>query len=249
MELQMGTVPNDAEFVVFVGDLRASGPTCVRSDYERASNILKLSRAPVFALIGDNDWTDCPNRDEGLSLWNEYFLNFDTHWNHKFNVQRQTGRPENFSFQNKGSLFIGLNIVGGLPRSAYVDEWNARLTDEVNWSMDLIRSYKSSTTGTGRIVIFGHANPNSSHDPFFIPLAAFIQNELQNKIPIMYINGDQHMWVYTTNFYNQVSFQRITVTGLGVDPLLKVNVVADGQFLPTDQAITYDRRLSSTFRS
>lgn len=109
--------------------------------------------------------------------------------------------------------------------------------------MKLIRSYNRPSTTTGRVVIFGHANPNSLHKPFFHPIKTFIRDELKDTIPILYLNGDQHKWKYEPNFYGRPAFLRITVTGLAVDPLLKVTVTADGQFVDPQLAYAIDRRL------
>lgn len=76
----MRSLPSDAEFLVHVGDIRdASDRTnCTNSEYEAAAEILKLSPAPVLVVPGDNEWTDCPNVDEGWRLWNFHFLNFES---------------------------------------------------------------------------------------------------------------------------------------------------------------------------
>jgi hypothetical protein len=243
-EQQMRDVPADAEFVIHMGDLRKAHPdlTCVKEEYDEVAQIMRLSHAPVFIVIGDNDWTDCPNQAEGLQLWEDEFVGFESrYWNHTFDIQRQSGYPGNFAFTHKGTLFIGLNIVGG---NVYDEvEWQNRLTDESDWTIELIRTYNSTSDDVGRVVIFAHANPNSNHDAYFDPVTAFIENELQNQIPILYLNGDGHYWDVQQSFYHQPAFFRIMVTGLGVDPLLKVAVTADGQYVDPQNAFAYDRRL------
>jgi len=63
LTVQMSSIPEDAEFVVHVGDIRKAveGRYCRRPEYEEAASILRLSHAPVFVLLGDNDWNDCAN--------------------------------------------------------------------------------------------------------------------------------------------------------------------------------------------
>lgn len=133
----------------------------------------------------DNDWTDCENRQEGKELWEEHFIGFESkYWNHTFNIQRQPDYPQNFAFQHKGSLFVGLNIIGGDIHD--LEEWSKRLTDEVEWLKYLIREYvKKIAPAVGRVVIFGHANLNHNHRAFENPLVDFIQDELQNGLPIL----------------------------------------------------------------
>lgn len=246
LERQMLDVPDDAEFVIHVGDIRQAGPTkkCVAREYKDVAALFQLSRAPVFVILGDNDWIDCPNQDEGLQHWNHEFVGFESkHWNHTFDIQRHVGYPSNFAFVHKGTLFIGLNMVGD--RETDVIEMMTRFTDQSLWTMELIRSYQRSIENVGRIVIFGHANPNPITRPFFRPLRAFIKNELQSSVPILYINGDAHRWMYQPNFYDEPSLMRITVTGLVVDPLLKVTIAADGKYLDPPDAFVIDRRLSN----
>ena len=184
---QMQDLPGDAEFLVHVGDLRSAAgkPRCERSDYEDVSDILRLSHAPVFMLIGDNDWTDCPNQDEGLALFEEYFVGFEgRYWSHDFDIQRQSGYPNNFAFVHKGTLYVGLNLVGGSVHDS--SEWQRRLWDEVEWLKDLVRDYRSSISPlVGRVVIFGHAEFTSNHDDFVEPLDDFIYDELNNGLPML----------------------------------------------------------------
>jgi hypothetical protein len=248
----MKSIPKDAEFVVFVGDLRKAGETliCRREEYDNVARLFRFSPVPVFVLIGDNDSNDCPNIADGLQYWNDAFLNFESrYWNLTYPIRRQEGYPDNFAFTYKKTLFIGLNIIGGLTRNTM--EWEVRLSAEAMWTINVIRDYMSllrqliddTTSTVGRIVIFGHADPGGRHAPFFQPLASFINNELQNKVPILYVNGDKHEWTYTTSFYGQPSWLRIGVQGLASDPLLKVTIDGNGKATDPVQAFVVDRRL------
>lgn len=249
--VQMAAVPADAEFVVHIGDLRRASPriSCEQPQYQAAAAILRLSHAaaPVFVIIGDNDWTDCPNQAQGLQLWQDEFVAFDSkYWNHSFAIQRQPGRPYNFCFEHKGTLFVGLNIVGGKIHDA--EEWSTRLADQADWTIALIRNYHHQQRlqlKVGRVVLFGHADPNKSHRPFFKPLRAFLKDELHSKVPMLYLSGDTHAWLYQPNFYKEPSLLRITVTGLAVDPLLQVVVTADGQYADPQAAFAINRRLDN----
>jgi hypothetical protein len=243
---QLLELPDDAEFVIHIGDLRDAAPTktCMKSEYETAARLFRHSHAPVFLTIGDNDWTDCPNQEEGLKYWYEEFQDFESrNWNHTFTIVRQPGRPENFAFVHKGTLFMGMNIIGGEVHDQ--SEWETRLTDEVNWTVQLVRDYLDIIRShhAGNIVIFGHANPNSRHDAFFEPLEGFIENELQNTIPILYLHGDTHKWLYEPNFKKLPSFLRIMVTGMTNDPPLKVSVQNTTDGIQPEEVFVYDRRL------
>lgn len=240
---QIVDLPGDAEFLIHVGDIRNAedGGDCKRGEYERTAEILKLSHAPVFVLIGDNDWNDCPHPKSGLKYWNENFLQFDNHWGHPFDIKRQKGRAENFAFVHKRSLFIGLNLVGGEVHST--SEWKKRLRDQAEWTIGLIEDYvKDSSPAVGRVVIFGHADPSSKHRMFFHELVGFINVELQNQIPILYLNGDKHYWLHENHFMGQPSLLRIMVAGHASEAPVKIVVKNDGR-RPTlpESAFKYTR--------
>lgn len=151
-------------------------------------------------------------------------------------------RPENhtecFAFLHKKTLFIGLNLVGGTVQSS--SEWQRRLTWQIQWTKSLILQY----TQANAVVILGHANPTVDHSAFFSPLRSFIQNQLQNRIPIMYMNGDAHAWHHEPNFYGQRNFLRIQLTGSTVEPPLKAMVNASSSFGFVSNTFSYDRRLN-----
>lgn len=245
----MENIPFDAEFVVHLGDIRnaAGKPPCLQAEYQTVSDILRHSWAPVFVELGDNDWNDCPNPTEGLAYWQQEFLFFyDRYWNNNLNVTTLAGRNENYSFMNKGTLFIGVDMPGSIPLNMI--DWNRQLTDEVNWVMDLIANYKKDMNAQGligQVVLFAHADPTQYHAPFFDPLVNFIANYLNNDIPIVYMNGDGHYWDFRPNFFGQPSFLRIMLTAETVNPPLKVMITgAHTQLLPPEQVFLYDHELN-----
>lgn len=199
--------------------------------------------SPVFVIPGDNDILDCENLDEGLEFWRDEFQGFDSrHWDHDFELQRQPGREENFSFVHKNTLFIALNMVSGENLRSWFS-WSERLDDQFRWTRRLIRRYSKTKTDVGRIVIFAHANPTGFHDEFFDPLRRFVIDELENSIPMLYLNGDGHEWYYEPSFLDQKSLLRIMVTGGTTEPPLKVTVNANGKNLKPSRAYKHDRRL------
>jgi len=184
---QMQALPSDCEFLIHVGDIRENdGGDCKASEYEDVADILRLAPCPVFIVPGDNDWIDCANREEGMELFKEYFSGFESrYWDHDFNIEGQYGYPTNFAFGHKGTLFIGLNIPGGSIKGG-TDAWETRLTDQVEWTKYLIDRYvRSMSPLVGRVVIFAHAELSSSHTDFTDPLLEFINNDLDNGVPIL----------------------------------------------------------------
>lgn len=131
-----------------------------------------------------------------------------------------------------------MNLVSG-PHSR--SERDTRLTKAVDWTKDLIRRLD----GVSRVVIFAHPYPGSSQRKFFDPLTEFIEDDLRNQVPILYVNGDKHKFLYEPNFYNQSSFFRIMVQAHADDPPLKITVNANDQWVPGQAApaFPYDRGL------
>jgi type II secretory pathway pseudopilin PulG len=248
LTVQMQNIPSSADFVIHVGDIRnaSDSMTCRLEEFEKASSIFRLSPVPVFVIMGDNDWNDCPNSDEGLQYWQKEFLYFESrYWNHTFNITRMPGRDESFTFRFRETLFIGLNLVGG--KVLNQAEWKFRLTSQFNWTADLIREYRDDVyPNTGRVVLFGHCNPTSHHAAFFNPLKDFVEDELGDTLPLLYLNGDQHKWKYEDNYLSQEYMLRIMVTGGSSEPPLKVTVNANGFLRPTDESFLYDRDLTNT---
>ena len=235
---QMRDIPSNtnALFMVHVGDLRNArdGRQCTLSEFTSVADTLKLSPAPVLVLPGDNEWNDCPNMATAISQWRSTFVDFESaYWNPVFQVRRMPGYPESFTFLLRGTLFIGLNIVGGAVQSS--SEWSSRLTSEANWTMELMRNHRGTT------VIFGHADPSSRHGDFFNRIRNFLLNEYDERIPVIYINGDDHQWRFQRNFYGVPNWTRITLTGGTSEPPLYVTVdsraTMSGSFLAFDRGL------------
>jgi hypothetical protein len=180
--------------------------------------------------------------------WDAVFENFEQNWDHPFQVTRQPNRTENFAFVHKSSLFIGLNLVGGLVH--HQGEWDSRLEDQFLWVKDLVTTHALPAGGASpdnvvvSVVIIGHATPTSDHGDFFDPLRDFIRDDVNNTVPFLYINGDDHAWKYTPNFFGQSNFLRIQVEGGTREPPLQVNVNATEQNLKNyADVFSYDRMI------
>jgi hypothetical protein len=214
---QLKDLPNDAEFVIHVGDIKGGGPPCVEAVYQKVSGMLRKSTAPVFIIPGDNEWNDCsdPGPDQAWFYWNQYFRRFDNHWNHSFPVFRQIEHEENFSFVRNRVLFIGLNIVGGLVHDPA--EWRQRHSDGLQW---IRRNLAKFGNEAGCLVLFGHANPQQKHDDFFGPLNKVAQDF--NK-PILYLHGDGHNWIYDRPF-DATNILRVQVDQGGKAPPVRITV-------------------------
>jgi len=114
---------------------------------------------------------------------------------------------------------------------------SSEMDAQVDWVKLLIADYVSSLSRVGRVVIFGHSDSST----FLGDLADYVQDDLQNSVPILYVQGNDHRWQYTPVFQGQPSMVQIVLEG-GSEPALKVTVNNDGTLLDTATAFPYDRR-------
>lgn len=219
----VAAIPEDGAFAVHLGDIKHAQESCNQGAITTFVNFVKKSAVPMFVVVGDNEYNDCSDPEDALELWRDGLVRFDTkHWNHSLPVRTMDNRPESFYFVNKGTLFIGLNLVG--TPSFSDDEWDERLDTQVEWTIQLIEEHRTGDNEVGAVVILGHASPNGEHDPFFIPLRDYIRKILQNSMPILYLCGDVHSFYYDPNYENQPSWLRVRLEGGSKDPPLKVVV-------------------------
>lgn len=176
-----------------------------------------------------------------MGHWITTFGAFEENWDHQFSVERHPFRTENFSFVYKRTLYIGLNLVGGSIASGEV--WDMELEEQFDWVKSLIETHVvKSPSDALSIVIFGHAFPRNRHSPFFDPLREYVEKELANDVPILYLNGDKHVFDFEESFMDQPSFHRLQVEGGSRDPPLQVNVkIREHTDLLVEDVFSYDR--------
>ncbi|MCP4174616.1 MAG: hypothetical protein GY758_28025, partial [Fuerstiella sp.] len=208
-------LPQDAEFVVHVGDIKGGATPCDEAVYVKVAGMLRQSIPPVFIIPGDNEWNDCTNPAEAWGFWVKHFMRFDQHWHHRLPVHRQLEREENFSFVKNNVLCVGLNIVGGLVHDP--PEWKQRHVTDLKW---IHRNIKRFGHGVTSMVVFGHAMPAEKHNDFFIP---FNDEAREFGKPILYLHGDGHKWIHDRPFTAQ-NILRVQVDQGGIAPPLKVTV-------------------------
>ncbi|WP_417387025.1 hypothetical protein [Gimesia sp.] len=225
---QISELPDDAEFVVHVGDIKTGSTPCNEGVYAKVAGMLAKSTVPVFIIPGDNEWNDCANPTEAWKFWEQYFMRFDRRWQHSFRIFRQLEREENFSFVKGNVLFIGLNLVGG--RVHDPAEWKQRHAENLDWVRSNLRRFGKEISS---LVIFGHAKPVKIHNDFFDPFNA---EAITFNKPILYIHGDGHTWIYDRPFTAK-NLLRVQVDQGGIAPPLKVTVTDN-----STEPFQFDRR-------
>lgn len=104
-----------------------------------------------------------------------------------------------------------------------------------------------SPSDASSVVIFAHADPRLIHSSFFGPLQDYIENDLKNEIPIIYVNGDKHYFQFDPAWYGQTSFHRVMVEGGSTEPPLQMKLSVPSSpnhgVLQVEDVYTFDRQL------
>ena len=211
---------SETDFLIHLGDIKGGNSDCSQDVLDDMDSILKLSPVPVFLVVGDNEFNDCLNisPDKALRMWRDQFVGFHSkYWSHNFtDVTTSAERPEIFSFLNKKTLFLGVNLVGGRVHDA--DEWESRHEDDREWIMDHMQEYQSEVHS---VVIFGHADAGGS---FFNPFVLFVRKQFPSDIPILYVCADIHRWDYEPGMLNLDNVLKVRISGGVQEPVVRITV-------------------------
>jgi predicted phosphodiesterase len=241
LKRQVQNMDSECEFVVHLGDFRDARnfDKCLKQSYTNASLIMRQSDKPVIMVMGDNEYNDCRSPNVGLGYWHDTFDGFlQEYWpDNDLDVSSQSGRIENVYFIRKQTLFIALNLVGGRIHDS--EEWNKRLTGNFQWTKSLIEEHVFAQGEANLVVVMGHADNFANTRPFFNNMRDYIENELENTVPILHLNGDTHYWKYQSNYLDQSNWLRITLDGETKKPPLMVMV--DSSQSDINEAVSYNR--------
>jgi hypothetical protein len=220
-----------SEFLVHLGDVvSGSRKKWPEAQYAKVAGILRQSRVPVFIVPGDNEWNDLDNPEEGWRFWTKHFLHFDRHFQGTPAVRRQGVRPENFAFESKGVLLIGINLVGGRVHDR--KEWETRHRQDADWVRENFRAARARTRAA---VILAQADPNKTHDSFTRELGP-IAREFGK--PVLFLHADGHIWKVQEGWLAP-NMLRVMTDQLNRAPPVLVTVTDDPK-----RPFVFDRRLA-----
>jgi len=111
-----------------------------------------------------------------------------------------------------------------------------------NWTRLLIETHVlGSQPDANVVVIMAHATNSANNRLFFHSMRDYIDYDLNNTVPILYLNGDVHSWYEQPNYFEQSSWKRITLDGNAKSQPLKVTVDASDGVSTVDEAFSYVR--------
>ncbi|MGH7452026.1 MAG: InlB B-repeat-containing protein, partial [bacterium] len=204
-----------SEFFVHIGDIKSGSGSCSESIYQNVKNYLLQLQVPTFITPGDNEWIDCSNPPQAWNFWVQYFMNFEQNFCPVPGFQKQSVRPENFAWVQKGVLLIGISMPGG---SEGTSAKSKRLQDDANW---VSQQFQSRGSQVRAAVIFAH-NMDESADALFINQFVSAANSFGK--PILYIHGSGHSWIHDNP--------------LSANNVLRVQVDNGGAALPVQVTVT-----------
>ena len=235
--------------MVHVGDIKKGWESCDEERYTdiaemfvHQDNALNYDARDCFFVPGDNEWSDCSDRDQAWKYWMESFGNgnmqqrtgvgpnmnsFGTLSDPSIDVAYQTeslinrfypSTASNFAFLTDNVLFIGINQVGG---SSIGDE-PARLSGNYQWVEEKMTEYNPKV-----LVIFAHARFTGTRWSYFgEPFTRLMQRSYPH-VATLYLHGDGHDFSISTPDSSNANLIDLEVDGgEEADPLL-VSVMYD----------------------
>lgn len=228
--IQQVNADGKSEFLVHLGDIvSGSKKAWPESQYVKVADILKISKIPVLVVPGDNEWNDLDNPDQGWNFWTKHFTKFEQHFKNPPPLTRQQVRPENFAFEAKGVLVIGINLVGG--RVHDMQEWKKRMQEDADW----VAEWMNRSDKTRAAVVLAQAMPAATVEPFFAELA---KHAKKYGRPVLYLHADGHVWTVEKG-WKAANITRVQTDQVGRNPAVQVTVTDDAA-----QPFVFDRRLA-----
>jgi hypothetical protein len=218
------------EWLIHLGNWNNKNPDwCTRRMYNHTATLYSNSPVPVFFVPGKLEWNHCPDYDVSTAMWREYFVGYDEKywdmsWSKRgYKVTRQPGREENFAFDYKNSVYIGLNMVSGKVWDE--KDWDDRLSANLQWVKENVEKNLSADL----IVMFGNAGPIKNNLPFFDELTKSIQGWTvdHRNLNFLYVKQNSSPLDVNQNFR-------------GLDNFFMLNVESD-QWPPTKISLDTNR--------
>lgn len=249
--------PNiDDLFAVHVGDIMSGSESrsnrCSRDEYSFVEAILtKVSPVPIFLQVGDNDWTECEDPDEGWKYWTQSFFDLDKRWAAHQNLTYSASTSDGVSSAQMARAdvpramspyqFTGMvqrqekrkeNFVFMHERVLFLGInmiYDVYSTSEREERMEDNKEFVREQLGLRSdlelraVILFGHA----WYDDFFDDLKEELTVGLEGT-PVVYFHGNGHEWYFDDEYYgNENPFYVMQVDNGAAAPPLKITVYGD----------------------
>jgi hypothetical protein len=145
-------------------------------------------------------------------------------------VRHQDVRPENFSFVQKGVLFIGINLPGEVGDEPAA--WATRLEQNATW---IDANFERFGQDVRAAVIFAQATLSDANALFFVRFRAVASRFAG---PVLYLHAEGHTWLRDQP-WPEDNILRVQADRIGVSRPLLISVASEGDGVEIFQ---FDRR-------
>jgi hypothetical protein len=199
-------------FTVHVGDTKSGHVDCSNESYTVTRNYFNGFERPLMYTPGDNEWTDCHQKDCGGYLGAErlsflrktvYETPTESFGKTKIpldNESRQKGYEkfvENSAWQRQGVMFCTVHICGSSNNyysKAGKEEFSEREKADLFW-LDHVFD-RAAKDNLKAVVIFFHANMfhDEKNEGYVDVRQALVQHAEAFAKPVMLVYGDTHTY-------------------------------------------------------
>ncbi|MDP8992707.1 MAG: hypothetical protein M3N31_06625 [Actinomycetota bacterium] len=200
----------DMAFTVHIGDIKRGAAPCGDDVYLTTRRLFSEFSSPLIYTPGDNEWTDCGDRDpkERLAFLRRVFFPDDqSHGRRRLGVERHSAEyPENVRWRYGKVTFATLHVVGsnnnlpdpstpGRPRGDPA-EFSARNRANLEWLSQAFR--KARADRSVAVVLAMQADPAFERPPqnrfgYQNLLAALERETVAFAKPVVLLHGDTHV--------------------------------------------------------
>ncbi|MGH2688666.1 MAG: DUF7594 domain-containing protein [Actinomycetota bacterium] len=216
-------------YTVHVGDIKSGSSPCTDTAYTSAKAIFDGFGMFVYTP-GDNEWSDCSDREERLGYLRQVFFPGDeTLGQKRETVARQAGYPENARWTRGGILFVTVHTVGS-SNNRSGSEYPGRNAANVSW---LRAAFDAALAqGSRGVVVITHANwgdpYHSTSRSGFDDMKEVLEEEVVAfGKPVAFVHGDTHKFRVDQPLAAG-NLTRIEVHA-GADDWVRLRVVADSR--------------------
>jgi hypothetical protein len=233
-------------FLIHLGDINSGAMArqgkLTESYYSFISKLLTNdNKIPTYIVPGDNEWNDRPDPDVGWTHWMKHLGSLENNFAVEWKTARQKIRPENFAFSRKGTLVIGINLVGGRVHDR--KEWTRRFRENNDWIQAQFNAHRkvvdaavvccqANPIGQGK----GKTNAKAGFEPFcnrFGELCAAFGK------PVLFLHADGHKWIVDKPWKTALNITRVQLDRINAKfPPVQITIDPKAK-----NPFSFDRRL------
>ena len=187
---------------------KVSNSLCADAAYENHAYLLSKGPRPTFVTPGNNDWFDCPRREEAFGLFMKHLgPDFISKWHaehyENLGVERSGDNPELFRLYVEGILFIGVHMIDGPANQESEPSFNKRMKTSMEWFAQSVETSFAEREIRG-VIVMGNAGRSERTQPFFAHMNKyFVGIGSRENVPVIYLHGNGLAYKFDRSFSRQ----------------------------------------------